>query len=506
MPKLRLDFGIIVEILYLCAKNNMMEKIIGRKKEIKRLQQYMDSNRSEFIAIYGRRRVGKTFLVKELFGDKLAFRITGMENTNTSGQLTNFCLSLQNFSSSDTKVKSWGEAFRLLEKYLESIASGVKILFFDELPWLDTPGSHFIAEFEHFWNDWASYRDDIKLICCGSATTWMLEEVINSRGGLHNRVTHEIALAPFTLAETEMYFHSRGFAYDRSKIMECYMAIGGVAYYLSLFEQDESVAQNIDRLCFTRYGELRNEFDRLYKALFKKANTYIDIVKALSTKSRGMTRLELIEETKAANNGNFAKKLEKLEECNFIRSYQPFGREKKSTMYQLIDPFSLFYIKFVSGHSDFLSGYWVKMQATEKYRSWCGYAFEMVCLNHLPQVVHALGIDGSINTICSWSYRPPKSLPDDADEDLKHGTQIDLLVDRSDNTVNVCEMKYSISEYVIDKNYFSHLEQRMRIFKKITKTPKSIVPVFITSHGLANNMYARRIPRVVQGDDLFAQV
>lgn len=288
----------------------------------------MDSNRSEFIAIYGRRRVGKTFLVKELFGDKLAFRITGMENTNTSGQLTNFCLSLQNFSSSDTKVKSWGEAFRLLEKYLESIASGVKILFFDELPWLDTPGSHFIAEFEHFWNDWASYRDDIKLICCGSATTWMLEEVINSRGGLHNRVTHEIALAPFTLAETEMYFHSRGFAYDRSKIMECYMAIGGVAYYLSLFEQDESVAQNIDRLCFTRYGELRNEFDRLYKALFKKANTYIDIVKALSTKSRGMTRLELIEETKAANNGNFAKKLEKLEECNFIRSYQPFGRKR----------------------------------------------------------------------------------------------------------------------------------------------------------------------------------
>lgn len=484
----------------------MKENIIGRKKEIKRLQQYIDSSRSEFIAIYGRRRVGKTYLVKELFGDRLAFRMTGMENINTSGQLTNFSMSLQNFTTTDTHSATWGDAFRLLEKYLEGIGDGVKIIFFDELPWLDTVGSHFIAEFEHFWNDWASYRNDIKLICCGSATTWMLDEIINSRGGLHNRVTHEIALTPFTLAETEMYFRSREFGYSRSEIMECYMAVGGVAYYLSLFEQEESVAQNIDSLCFTKGGELRKEFDRLYKALFKKAGTYIDIVRALAGKNRGMTRLELIAATKSVNNGNFAKKLKELEECDFIRSYQPFGREKKSTVYQLIDPFSLFYFKFINGHNDALDGYWIKMQSTDVYQSWCGYAFEILCLNHLPQIVHALGIDGSINTICSWSYRPPKSLSDEEDEDLKHGTQIDLLVDRSDNTVNVCEMKYSLSEYVIDKNYFSYLEQRMRIFKKITKTRKSIIPVFITSQGLANNMYSRRIPREVKGDDLFMQL
>lgn len=482
----------------------MKENIIGRRQEIKRLQQYMASNRSEFIAIYGRRRVGKTFLVKELFGDKLAFRITGMENSNTSEQLTNFSMSLRNFTDSNAHATTWGEAFLLLERYLECIGEETKIIFFDELPWLDTPGSRFIAEFEHFWNDWASYRDDIKLICCGSATTWMLDEVINSRGGLHNRVTHEISLAPFTLAETEMYFRSRGFAYDRSELMECYMAIGGVAYYLTLFEPDESVAQNIDRLCFTRDGELGKEFDRLYKALFKKADTYIDIVKTLAGTRRGMTRLELIEATKSVNNGNFAKKLNELEECGFIRSFQPFGKEKKTMMYQLIDPFSLFFIKFIDSHHDSLGGYWVKMQSTDEYRSWCGYAFEILCLNHLPQIVHALGIDGSINTICSWSYRPPKSLPEDADDDLKHGTQIDLLIDRSDNTVNVCEMKYSLSEYVIDKGYFGHLEQRVRIFKKTTKTRKSIVPVFITSQGLANNTYSRRIPREVRGDDLFA--
>lgn len=484
----------------------MRENIIGRQSEIKRLLQYAVSDHSEFIAIYGRRRVGKTFLVKELFGGQFAFCITGMEKATTKEQLLNFSQSLQNFTSSGTKLKSWGEALRLLENYLASLNGGMKIVFFDELPWLDTSGSNFLAEFELFWNDWASYRNDIKLVCCGSATTWMLDEVINSRGGLHNRVTHEIALAPFTLAETELYFHSKGFVYERPEIMECCMAVGGVAYYLSLFERDESVAQNIERLCFARGGELRNEFDRLYKALFNKADTYIDIVTALANKSCGMTRMELIDATKGVNNGNFTKKLVELEECDFIRSYQPFSKEKKSTVYQLIDPFSLFYLKFMNGRSGFLKGYWVKMQSTDEYRSWCGYAFEIVCLNPVEQIVRALGIDGSINTVCSWSYRPPKSLPVNADEDLRHGTQIDLLIDRSDNTVNVCEIKYSLSEYVIDKNYFSHLEQRMRIFKKITKTRKSVVPVFITSQGLSENMYSRRIPREVKGDDLFVQI
>lgn len=481
----------------------MKGRIIGRKEEIKRLQEYVADSKSEFIAIYGRRRVGKTFLVKELFEGQLCFRMTGIEGATTQEQLANFSNSLQNFTPSDTKAESWSDAFRLLEKYADGLPGGPKILFFDELPWIDTQGSNFLRELEHFWNDWAAYRNDIKLIGCGSATTWMLDNLINSRGGLHNRVTHEIALAPFTLSETEQFFHAYGFLYERPEIIECYMAVGGVAYYLSLFEKSQSVAQNIDRLCFARGGELTNEFDRLYKALFKKADSYIEIVTALAKKGKGMTRLELLAETKSANNGNFTTKLQELEECDFIRSYQPFGKTKKETIYQLIDPFSLFYFKFMEGHKGFMRDYWLKMQSTEEYRSWCGYAFEIVCLNHVEQIVHALGIDGSINTVCSWSYRPPKSLPKDTDEDLKHGTQIDLLIDRSDNTVNVCEMKYSLTEFEIDKSYFNLVEQRIRIFKKVTKTRKSVVPVFITSLGLYDNMYSRRIPREVKGDDLF---
>jgi len=483
----------------------MKENIVGREIQIQRLEQYMESSRSEFIVIYGRRRVGKTYMVKELFDGKFSFRITGKEKANTTEQLQNFNYAFQEFFPTDDEAKDWTQAFHLLKKQLERSKDEKKLLFFDELPWLDTHRSGFLSALEHFWNDWASYRSDVKLICCGSATTWMLNKVINSRGGLHNRVTHQIAVAPFTLAETEKYFQFQEFPYERPEIIECYMALGGVAYYLSLFEKQRSVAENINELCFTRNGELRGEFDKLYRALFKKADSYIDIILALNQKNMGMTRLELIEATKSANNGNFTKKLEELEDCDFIRSYNQFDKDKKEKLYQLIDPFSLFYLKFMHNKGPVMKDYWLKMQETDEYQTWCGYAFEVVCLHHIEEIVHALGISGSINTPCSWSYRPTKAIREDeeADEDLKHGAQIDLLIDRSDKHINICEMKYSQSEYEIDKRYFEYVQRRMRIFKKVTQTKKTIVPIFITTEGLFNNMYARKVLRQVTGNDLF---
>ncbi len=483
----------------------MKENIIGREQEIEKLENYMASSKSEFIAIYGRRRVGKTFLVKELFEGQFAFRITGKDNVTTKEQLASFCFALNDQLDIEGQATNWTEAFHTLQKALEKLPEGKKIIFFDELPWFDTRSSNFISSLEHFWNDWASYRNDIKLIACGSATTWMLDQVINSCGGLHNRVTHNILLSPFKLHEVEQYFQSQGFMYERPEIIECYMAVGGVAYYLSLFEKDKSVAQNIQELCFTRGGELTEEFERLFKSLFKKADNHLAIVSALKNKGKGMTRLELLEATRLPNNGKFSQLLKELEQCDFLRSYNPFGKSKKEIMYQLIDPFCLFYFKFMHGKGSFLDNYWLKMQTTSEYESWCGHAFEIVCLHHINEIVRALGIDGSINTPCSWSYRPSaKTLADEnADEDLKHGTQIDLLIDRSDKSISICEMKYCNGEYEIDKSYDSHLAHRMKVFKKVTKTTKTLIPTFITPYGLYNNMYARKVSRQVVGDDLF---
>lgn len=483
----------------------MKENIIGREQEIEKLENYISSRKSEFIAIYGRRRVGKTFLVKELFENRFAFRVTGKDNVITKEQLASFSFALNDQLGIEADVTNWPEAFRLLQKALEKMPDGTKIIFFDELPWFDTYASNFISALEHFWNDWAFYRSDIKLIACGSATTWMLNQVINSRGGLHNRITHNILLSPFKLHEVEEYFKSQGFYYERPEIIECYMAMGGVAYYLSLFETNKSVAQNIQQLCFTRGGELTEEFERLFNSLFKKADNHLAIVTALKNNGKGMTRLDLLDATGLANNGRFSQILKELEQCDFIRSYTPFGKSKKDMMYQLIDPFCLFYFKFMHNKGAFLDNHWVKMQTTAEYESWCGHAFEIVCLHHINEIVKALGIDGCINTPCSWSYSPTtKVLADEeADEDLKHGTQIDLLIDRSDRSISICEMKYCNGEYEISKAYDAHLVHRLKVFKKVTKTTKTLIPTFVTPHGLYNNMYARKINRQVTGNDLF---
>ena len=347
----------------------MEKSIIGREKEKMELKKYISSEQSEFVAIYGRRRVGKTFLVKELLEGRFTFRMTGKEKANLSDQLLNFSYALEDFFHDDQRPKSWTEAFRMLSKNIEKLGEGTKIIFIDELPWLDTPKSRFLGALEHFWNDWAYYRNDIKLIVCGSATSWMLKKLINARGGLHNRVNHKMLVSPFCLEETEQYFHSKGFNYERPEIIDCYMAVGGVAYYLSLFSKDKSVAENINDLCFTRGGELTDEFNKLYDSLFKKAENHIAVINALSNSRKGMTRLELICKTKLPNNGNLTTLLKELETCEFIRSYQPFGKEKKNKMFQLTDQFSLFYLHFMKNGGSYGKNYWRSKEHTSELQS-----------------------------------------------------------------------------------------------------------------------------------------
>lgn len=483
-----------------------MEKaIVGRREEIERLKRYIASDRSEFIAVYGRRRVGKTFLIKELLEGQFTFRMTGRENARMADQILNFSFAMNDFFGEDELPKNWTEAFRQLSKAIEKQKEGTKIIFIDELPWLDTQKSQFISALEYFWNNWAYYRSDIKLIVCGSATSWMLNNIINARGGLHNRVTHKIAVSPFTLRETEEYFRASGFGYERTEIIDCYMAIGGVAYYLSLFENDKSVAENINALCFTHGGELVEEFDKLFKSLFKKADNYTEIINVLSKVGRGMTRNGLIQKAKLINNGNLTTLLNELEQCGFIRSFVPYKNEKKDKLYQLIDQFSLFYLHFMKGQHAFTKDYWLKMIGTGTYNAWSGYAFEMVCLHHIDQIVEGLGISGTINKPCSWVYRPTKAIQEseDVDDDMKKGAQIDLLIDRNDKTITICEMKYCDGEYVIEKAYDKHVQDRLRIFKTVEKTNKTLQIAYITPFGLHSNIYGRKVAKQITAEHLF---
>lgn len=472
-----------------------MKKIIGRHQEIKLLREYLDNKESEFIAIYGRRRVGKTFLVRETIGDEACFTLTGMENASLQEQLVNFYFTLRRVYPKAIKPNSWLEAFDELVDYLETCSESKKIIFIDELPWLDTVRSNFISALEHFWNAWASARDDIKLIVCGSATSWMIDNIINNRGGLHNRKTHQIYVAPFTLYESEQYFKAYGFSFRQKEVAECYMTLGGVAYYYSLMSPEESVAQNIDRLFFAPNGELKGEFENLYRSLYKHAGDHISIVTTLATKMKGLTRKEILEQTRLNNNQKFTNVLDELEKCGFIRQYVPFGKTQRDILYQLTDAFTLFHFHFAKENVYQDKAFWTNSLNSPRYRAWSGYAFEMLCLGHISQIKQALGISGVQTRVCSWISK--------ADGDDK-GAQIDLLIDRADQTINVCEMKFSRSEYEITKDDAENFDRKLDVFIRKTKTKKSLMLTMITSFGIVKNKYSGFIQKQVTLEDLFA--
>lgn len=474
----------------------MKEKIIGRKLEIKLLREYLNSGRSEFVAVYGRRRVGKTFFVRQVIGNNACFTLTGMENSGLKEQLDNFFFTLRRTYPKASHPQSWLEAFYELENYLEVLPDGKKIIFIDELPWLDTARSNFISALEHFWNSWASARDDVKLIVCGSATSWMIDNIVNNRGGLHNRKTHQIYIAPFTLCESEQYFRSYGFSYRQKEIAECYMAMGGVAYYYSLMKADESVAQNIDRLFFARNGELKGEFENLYRSLYKQAGDHISIVTALATKMKGLTRKEILGLTGLNNNHKFTETMDELEKCGFIRQYVPFGKTKRDVLFQLTDAFTLFHFHFAKENLYQDEAFWTNSLNSPRHRAWSGYAFEMLCLNHIDKIKRALGISGVQCRVCSWLSKTG---------DGSKGAQIDLLIDRADQCINVCEMKFSHSEYEITKADEENFENKIETFIQQTKTRKSLMLTLITSFGIIRNSYSGRIQHQVTLEDLFAE-
>lgn len=471
----------------------MNEKLIGRQKEQHDLQEYLATDRSEFVAVYGRRRVGKTFLVRKTIGSTACFQITGMENVSMADQLANFHLSLRKVYPAARRSTNWLEAFDQLEQYLEGIDTPTKILFFDELPWFDTGKSGFISAFEHFWNSWASARDDIKLITCGSAASWMLDNLINNHGGLHNRVTHQMLIEPFTLGECREYFDAFGFGYADREVAEYYMVFGGVPYYLSLMNPQQGVVQNVDRLIFSATGELRTEKENLFKSLFKHSEDYVSIIEALSAKGRGLTRSELLEATQLNNNIRFTNMLKELENCRFIRQYQPFDDRKRMLSYQLTDPFLHFchHIQDRCKYQD--EHFWTNSQNTPLYHAWSGLAFEMLCLNHLPQIKAALGIS-SVQT-AAYSWRSPKS--------SASGAQIDLIIDRADHRINLCEMKYAIGEYALTKAEREKLEHRTESFIAHTKTHSTVLLTLITSFGLQPNVNSRIVHCQLSLKDLF---
>ena len=477
-----------------------MERLIGRKRECDELEWALNSHRSEFVIVYGRRRVGKTFLVRRFFKDSFSFHFVGAHNKPQREQLQLFREALIRYSGNSgiACFDNWHDAFLCLEHYLESCTEARKVIFFDEMPWIDTHGSEFVDELEYFWSSWVQSRDDIFLIACGSATSWMKEKLEDNQGGLHNRITHRIYLRPFFLNECKAYLYEHGFEWDDYQILQCYMIFGGIPYYLSLLRPHLSLPQNVDYLVFRRGGDLSDEFDELFKALFSKADRYINIIKLLSSKREGVTRNDISRGTNYSG-GGLSRMLRNLESCDFIESFSQFGNKKKQTLYRLSDFFTLFYLYFVDGNNSHDEQYWLHHFTDRSVAAWEGFTFEQVCLRHLQHIKKGLGISGMATEASTWRFVPSKG-------DKRNGAQIDLIISRADKLIHLIEMKFAESPYVITKEYERRLRERKSLFMEVTGIKRGPVITFVTPFGLAQGMHSSVAHSQLTATDLFADL
>lgn len=473
------------------------ELIISREKEIQMLQDCYDSKESQLVIVYGRRRVGKSFLVNQFFDQRFDFKLVGDNRLNKEEQLYNFYDELKRQSGKEIGIpKNWREAFFQLRDYLDTLEDSQKhVVFFDEMPWLDNQKSGFLPAFEYFWNSFGASKNNLMLIVCGSATSWLVDNFDQNKGGLFNRQNCRIYLQPFNLYETEKFLiEKKEINWSKYDICECYMILGGIPYYLNLLTKKLSYSANIDNLFFKKRGALWDEFDHLYKTLFSKSENYIKIVETLFSKKIGMTKKELLEKSKLPNNSAFTKMLRNLEDSGFIRTYRYFGNKKRGTFYQLSDFFTMFYLQFVKDNYGRDEDFWSHNIDSPSRRSWAGLTFEQLCKDHIKQIKQKLSIGGISSDVSSWSVK--------ADKDHK-GAQIDLLIDRRDRVINICEMKFSENQYEIKKDYDEELRNKIAVFKEVTGTKKAIQLIMVTTYGVKQNMYSSIMQDEVTLDDLF---
>jgi len=471
----------------------MKYEIVGRKNEIKKLDEIFASKEAEFLALYGRRRVGKTHLIRHYFKSQpcVFFEVTGLKDGSLDTQLELFAQTIEDtFYKGSIKIEKpnrWLDALKLLTDHLKKIHKNKKIvLFFDELPWLATRKSGILQAIDYYWNTQWSKNPMIKLIVCGSAASWILEKVIYSKGGLHNRITARIHLLPFTLKEAQDYLKYRGIQLNEMQVLELYMVIGGIPYYLKSVSKGLSASQNINRICFQKEGLLLDEFDRLFASLFDRSDVHVDIIQALARNRKGLSREELLAKTSLSSGGTFKKRLMELEEAGFVAAFIPYGRVNKGTYYRIIDEYTSFYLNWIHPVRRKMlrdsTNYWESKSQSHAWKSWAGFAFEAVCFKHIHQICKALDIDTIPKEIGSWRYLPSGK--------ANSGTQIDLLLDRADGIINICEIKYYNKKFTIDKSYAAQLKNKLETFREHTGTNKQLFLTMITTHGLFQNQYS----------------
>lgn len=450
--------------------------MVGRNYEINRLLNSLKSNDSELIAVYGRRRVGKTFLIRNIYKEHIKFEVSGLYQGEKEQQLDIFFDELKKVSLrflEEDRPESWKDAFELLKKYINGLrGKEKKVIFIDEMPWLDTHKSDFRMYFGHFWNTYCEKRNDLIVVICGSAASNMVQNVISNQGSLHARLTYKLHIKPFTLYETKAFLESKNIHWGHFHILHLYIAIGGIPHYLNKIQKGESVVQTIQRLCFDANGDLVNEFEEIFESLFTHSSSHISMVRALAQTNKGLTREKLIIQSNLHTGGSFTQALEELIASGFVSKYAALNKKSKNTLYRLSDEYSRFYLKYIEQNKNQGANFWKTLFQSQSYLSWAGFNFETICLKHIHQIKKALKIEGIHSVNSSWTSK---------------GAQIDLVIKRDDHWINLCEMKFHSSEYTIEKSELENLRNKIALFKSETRTKDIVAITIITTFGITQN-------------------
>ncbi len=388
----------------------------------------------------------------------------------------------------------WLTAFEQLSKALDKKKKvGKKVIFLDELPWLATKKSDFLSALSWFWNSWA-VKKKVVLIICGSAASWMISNVIGDKGGLHNRVTKLLKVDPFNLYETSLFLKSKGINLSQYQMAQIYMTIGGVPMYLDFLKPGLTAVQNIQMLCFDQNGFLRNEFNRLFVSLFDNHHNHVNIVEVLAQKKAGMTRQEIIARGNMTNGGMLTKVLNELKLAGFIDEYSAIEKIEKNTIFRLVDPYTLFFLTFMKDKTKTNKFTLTNFSDLPSWKPWSGYAFENLCIYHIDHVKAALSIKGMTTSIASFAAKPKDGMP---------GAQIDLLINRNDQSINVCEMKFSSNAYALTKSDIQNIDKKKQVLSYHLKSKKHLFTTLITTHAIAKNAYSQDIDQLVLLEHLF---
>jgi uncharacterized protein len=470
-------------------------KLIGRQEEIAIMLNYLNSNESGFLAMYGRRRVGKTYLIRQVFEHNIVFECAGLKDEVKKIQLENFCNTLNEYSKQKNELpNSWLQAFNQLKEHILSLKSKKKkIIFLDEISWYDGARAGFLPALNNFWNQFCAKRNDIILVICGSVASWIIKKIINDKGGLHNRISQSILLKPFTLQETKHYLALKNVTLSQKDLAQLYMTIGGIPYYLNFVKKGKSIALILNDLFFNEQAALATEFEKLYAALFSNHVLYITLIKTLASKHYGMRREEIIAKSNLSSGNGISTALIELEQCGFIECLNPIKNLNVDKIYRLLDEFSLFYCNFLSKKSTKIDG--PKLESSQKFKIWSGYAFENLCIRHQANIAKKLGINGIVYDVFSWTSKGDK---------YNKGAQIDLIFDRSDNCINLFEIKFNSKPFLITKEYATQLINKKETFIEKTKTKKSIFTTLITANGsVVNEHHLSSITNELTIVDLF---